>query len=105
MRKALVKQPFAHHLVELRARLFLTLISFILGSVIGYLIAKPLLTWLLSPLHQSVYYTSPTGGFNIIFSVSLLVGVLFTIPNFLYQSFLFIKPLLHNSVVQKAPLV
>jgi len=57
-KKALAKQPFAHHLAELRARILLVVISFIIGSILGYLIAKPLLTWLLYPLHQSVYYTS-----------------------------------------------
>ncbi len=102
-KKALVKQPFAQHLTELRARLLLIFISFIIGLTIGYYAAKPLISLLLYPLHQSVYYTSPTGGFNVILSVSLLVGVLFMIPNLLYQSFLFLKPLLPVSVVHKAP--
>lgn len=97
------KQPFAHHLAELRTRLLFIVIDFILGSVIGYMLAKPLIAWLLYPLHQSVYYTSPIGGFNVVISVSLLVGILFAIPTILYQSFLFTKPLLPQSVISKTP--
>src|ERR1700722_16056892 len=104
-KKAMSKQPFAHHLAELRVRLLLVAISFIIGSVIGYYIAKPLITLILFPLHQSVYYTSPIGGFNVVISVSLLVGILFAIPNLLYQSFLFSKPLLPQSIIKKAPLI
>jgi sec-independent protein translocase protein TatC len=103
-KKALAKQPFAQHLAELRARLFLIFISFIIGSLIGYFIAKPLITFLLYPLHQTVYYTSPIGGFNVILSISMLVGILFAIPNLLYQSFLFAKPLLSQSIVRQTPL-
>lgn len=104
-KKALAKQPFAQHLVELRARLLFIFVDFFLGSLIGYLLAKQLITWLLYPLHQSVYYTSPIGGFNVILSISLLVGVLFTIPTLLYQSFLFLKPLLPASLIRKTPFI
>jgi len=104
-KKALVKQPFAHHLTELRTRLLVIVIDFILGSIIGYLIAKPIIAWLLYPLHQAIYYTSPIGGFNVILSISLLAGILFAIPTLLYQSFLFTKPLLPEAIIHKTPFV
>jgi sec-independent protein translocase protein TatC len=104
-KKELSKQPFAEHLAELRARLLLIVVDFLLGSLIGYLLANQIITWLLYPLHQSVYYTTPIGGFNVILSVSLLVGILFTIPTFLYQSFLFSKPLLPTTLVRKTPVI
>src|SRR6266700_3910248 len=97
-KKALAKQPFAQHLAELRARLIIVVIDFILGSIIGYFLAKPLINLLLYPLHQSAYYTSPSGGFNVVISVSLLAGILFAIPTIIYQSFLFTKPLLSGAL-------
>ena len=103
--KTLRKQPFAEHLAELRSRLLFVVVDFFLGSLIGYLLANKLIIWLLFPLHQSVYYTSPIGGFNIVISVSLFAGIIFTIPTFLYQSVLFSKPLLSSSLVRKMPLV
>ncbi|HEX8931560.1 MAG TPA: twin-arginine translocase subunit TatC [Patescibacteria group bacterium] len=104
-KKALAKQPFAYHLAEFRTRLFIILIDFILGSIIGYYFSKQLTDWFLYPLHQSVYYTSPVGGFNLVLSVSMLIGIFFAIPTMLYQSFLFIKPLLPSSLTHKAPFV
>ncbi len=104
-KKGLAKQPFAYHLAELRIRLLFVCVGFITGSIIGYYFAKPLLNWILFPLHQSVYYTSPIGGFNVVLSVSLLIGILFAIPIFLYQSFLFTRPLLPESLIRRTPFV
>jgi len=101
----LVKKPFAHHLLELRMRLLWVVAIFIIGSVIGYFFSNPLITVILYPLHQSVYYTSPIGGFNVVMTISLLVGILTAIPMLLYQSFLFAKPLLPVSLIRKAPWV
>lgn len=89
------RRPFRDHLQELRNRLFIWLVLFLIGSTIGYFLHPWILTWFNRPLHQALYYTSPIGGFTFTLKLALLFGFLVSFPVLLYQIFSYTKPLLN----------
>ncbi len=86
------KRSFREHLEELRSRLFWSVIVLLSGTMIGYFFREQLLTFLLRPLHQPVYYSSPTGGLNFIFKICLFFGLVVSLPVFTYNLLKFIEP-------------
>ena len=93
---AFSQKTVIEHLQELRYRLMLSALSLFIGSALGFVFYKPLLQLLLSPLKQSLYYTSPAGGLSLIFTLCLIVGALFSLPFFMYQAFKFLEPAIPN---------
>ncbi len=85
-------QPFGEHVRELRQRLLISIAVLFMGCSVGYLIHARLFTLITQPLHQPLYYTTPTGGFNAIIKISILFGVLVTIPVAIYQLSKFLSP-------------
>jgi sec-independent protein translocase protein TatC len=92
------KKPFVEHLQELRNRIGIWFISFILFSVIGYLLRETISEIILKPLNQTLYFSSPAGGFNYIFSISLFFGFLMSLPVLVYEILLFIEPVLPEKI-------
>lgn len=88
------RKLFIDHVAELRSRLFWILLSISTGSVIGYWYRNVFVSFLLQPLHKPVFYTSPTGGFEFLFTVCLFFGVLVSIPVILYHTVQFIQPVI-----------
>ncbi|CAN5278786.1 twin-arginine translocase subunit TatC [soil metagenome] len=87
-------QPFSEHLVELRSRILWCVLVLIVGTSVGWFLHEDILAILIKPLHQTVFYTSPTGGFNFVINISLFFGFLLSLPMFVYQSIRFIEPAL-----------
>ncbi len=85
-------QPFSEHVRELRRRLLYSIASLFLGTIVGYVIHERLFALIRRPLHQELYYTTPTGGFNAIIKISILFGVLMAVPVFIYQIGKFLSP-------------
>jgi sec-independent protein translocase protein TatC len=85
---------FYDHLIELRKRLFFCALVISVTSIIGYIFNQNIINFLIYPLHQSLYYTSPGGGFDITIKVSLLFGILVSTPLITYQLIRFIEPTL-----------
>lgn len=85
-------KTFLEHLQELKSRFFVWLAFFVGGSIVGYFLYPPLLSWLIAPLGKPLYYTSPTGGFETVFSVSVFFGFVISIPVLLYQTVKFLEP-------------
>jgi sec-independent protein translocase protein TatC len=50
------------------------------------------ITFLQRPLHEQLYYTSPTASFEFVMQVCLLCGFLSALPMFLYNTLRFIEP-------------
>lgn len=95
MKKLKIKNStltFAEHLHELRTRFFIWFILFLAGSSLGYFLYPSLLSWLITPLNKPLYYSSPTGGFEAVFEVSIFFGFIISIPILLYQIIKFIEP-------------
>ena len=85
--------PLVDHLAELRRRVALSIVAIGVGSVIGFLIAEPLIKLLLTPLPDNeVVFLTLSGGFMVYLRVSLIVGVLLALPVILYQLWAFVAP-------------
>jgi sec-independent protein translocase protein TatC len=83
---------FYDHLIELRKRLFWCAVVVGIGSIIGYYFNQKIISFLARPLNQPLYYTSPAGGFNAVFQISLMFGILLSTPFLVYQLVKFIEP-------------
>lgn len=90
--KSAKAQPFSEHVRELRQRLIYSFAALLMGSIVGYAIHERILTLITHPLHQKLYYTTPTGGFNAIIKISILFGVIVAVPVFVYQLGKFLSP-------------
>lgn len=86
------KKRVKDHLLELRKRVFICFIFFILFSVLSYTWHETLINVLLAPFGESIFFTSPAGGFSLLINISLLFGFLLTIPIVIYHLFSFISP-------------
>lgn len=81
------------HLSELRRRLAISVIAVMIGSVIGFLLAEPLIKLLLTPLPDGeVVFLTVGGGFFVFLRVAVVVGVLLSLPIILYQVWAFVAP-------------
>lgn len=96
------KKPFIEHVRELQVRLTWSVLAVVLGSIGGYLIHEKLLNLIQKPLGETLYYTSPTGGFSFVFKLCVVFGIVVATPMIAYQVFKFSKPLLgrgHRGVI------
>lgn len=90
--KSLKAQPFSEHVRELRLRLLYTVATLFIGGAVGYAIHGSLFRLIRQPLHEQLYYTTPMGGFNATIKISILFGLVVTIPVFVYQVGKFLSP-------------
>lgn len=83
------------HLVEARNRLFVSLIALVLGTVGGFFLYDNVLALLISPVKEyggEVNFTSVMAPFDIMLKTSLLLGLVFSAPIWIYQLWAFIVP-------------
>lgn len=90
------KKPFIEHVHELQKRLTWSVLALAIGGGIAYNFYQPLLNLVQRPLGQTLYYTSPTGGFSFLFKICLAAGFVFALPVILYHVFGFLGPLLRR---------
>ena len=91
------------HLMELRTRLFWVALVFGVGAAIGFAGNQSITNWLVKPLGQSLYFSTPSGGLDFIFSISCIVGLLVALPIIIYQIVEFIRPA-HSGLQSLKPL-
>lgn len=83
------------HVQELRQRLFYIVFVLVIGTGVGFLIRDQLIAIVLRPAGtQQFIYTSPVGGFDFIFRISLYFALLISIPILIYNLFQYLAPLL-----------
>jgi sec-independent protein translocase protein TatC len=81
------------HLDELRGRLFKAAVALVIGTVLGALVASPVLEFLKQPYGDQPFTAlGPTDSVVSYFRVSLLVGGIIAIPMITYQLMMFILP-------------
>jgi len=99
------QMTFFEHLVELRKRLIHSLIAIGIGAFIGVYIAKYVIVYVTRPmmaalkaanLTQQLVYTHPAGGFNLILTLGIYIGIVLASPVVLYQIWLFVAPALYK---------
>lgn len=93
------KAPLATHLREARTRAVRAAAALIVGVVVGYLLADPVLDVLRAPVAElaasraaSLNYDSVTGAFDLRMRMAVYLGVILSAPVWLYESFAFLVP-------------
>lgn len=85
---------FADHVIELRNRLFASLLVIAALSVVGYFLFPFFFDFIFSIISEELYVTKIYEGFITRLKVSLLIGLLLSIPFLLSQLLAFIMPAL-----------
>ncbi len=94
------------HIKELRTRLFVIVLIFIVGSMIAYMYRDPLIALLLGPLQgQKLSYLTPGGGFSFIFKVVMWGGIALSLPFAIYMLYGFISPILPQRAQRKSAMI
>jgi sec-independent protein translocase protein TatC len=91
-----VQKPFIDHLHELQIRLTWSVLAIVALGIGAYTMNEQLLSIIQEPLGQTLYYTSPTGGFSFIFKLCAVAGIVAALPVLLYHLFKFMGPLLER---------
>lgn len=87
-------KTFGEHLAELRLRFLFSIGFLVVGTVVGYLLHQHILAILIRPLDQTLFYSSPAGGFDFVLKLSFLFGFVVSVPVIVYQVLRFIEPVL-----------
>ncbi|MCU1406863.1 MAG: twin arginine-targeting protein translocase TatC [Glaciihabitans sp.] len=97
---------FGAHLVELRKRLFIAAIAFVVASVGSIFLVKYVLAGLRVPIEQiaqssgrtaSLAYTYTTEAFDVQLQIAVTLGVIISSPVWLWQIWAYIVPALKRS--------
>jgi len=98
--------PLLEHLRELRQRLIRSVIAFIIGIVVIFTVAEPILQFLLVPIEESLrdlgdpsptmQYTSPQEYLFTLFRISMVFGFALAFPYIAYQMWRFVAPGLYR---------
>jgi sec-independent protein translocase protein TatC len=99
--------PLIEHLAELRTRLIRSVIAFIVGIVIAFTVAEPILQFLLEPIEATLrdlgdpsptmQYTSPQEYLFTLFRISMVFGFALAFPVIGLQMWRFVAPGLYRS--------
>lgn len=99
--------PLIEHLAELRTRLIRAVIAFIIGIVLAFTVAEPILQFLLAPIEATLrdlgdpaptlQYTSPQEYLFTLFRISMVFGFALAFPVIGYQLWRFVAPGLYRT--------
>lgn len=82
------------HLEELRKRLIITVVSFIIFLIIGFIFVEDIYKWFVKDLKVTLLVLGPSDIVWIYFMLASVIAVAATIPIFALQIWLFVKPAL-----------
>ena len=98
--------PLIEHLAELRTRLIRSVIAFIIGIVLAFAVAEPILQFLLGPIEETLrdlgdpsptmQYTSPQEYLFTLFRISMVFGFALAFPVIGFQMWRFVAPGLYR---------
>ena len=99
MNKANTKNTFSNHVLELRKRLIITIITILISGIITFIFHKDILEFLLNPPNGLTYfqntkpiYTELTEYISVAIKVSIYTGILISSPIIFLQIILFLSP-------------
>jgi len=87
--------PFLDHLEELRRRLIKAGVSCAVGSVVSWFFIDGVID-VLAKLVGQVYFMSPTEAFMIRLKLSIIMGIMLSVPVISYQLWKFVAPGLYS---------
>ena len=93
---------FAGHVHELRRRLTWPALILVLGGTAGYVFHKQIIVFLKAPLQQTLYYSSPAGGFDFIMKICFMLGLTLAIPALIYNIIAFIEPAVDKKITRRS---
>ncbi len=85
------KMGFLEHLEELRGRIIKSLFSIILFSIAAYFFSERLIDFISKPIPE-LYFMSPTEAFAIRIKLSLIAGIILSVPLIFYHLWQFVVP-------------
>lgn len=85
------------HLTELRKRLIITAISFVIFFIVGFIFVKDIYSFFETDINFDLYYNSPGDIIWIFLTLAGIVALIGTTPVLSFQLWLFIKPGLTKS--------
>lgn len=99
--------PLIEHLAELRTRLIRAVLAFVVGMVICFTVAGPILDFLLIPIENTMrdlgnpnpvmQYTAPQEYFFTLIRISMVGGLALSFPVIGYQLWRFVAPGLYKA--------
>jgi sec-independent protein translocase protein TatC len=99
--------PLIEHLAELRSRLIWSAMSFIVAMILCFVVAEPILNFLLEPIERSMrglgdpnpvmQYTAPQEYFFTLIRISVVAGLAVSFPVIAYHLWRFVAPGLYRS--------
>jgi sec-independent protein translocase protein TatC len=98
--------PLIEHLAELRTRLIRSVAAFLVGIVLAFTVAEPILQFLLEPIEATLrdlgdpsptmQYTSPQEYLFTLFRISMVFGFALAFPVIGFQMWRFVAPGLYR---------
>ena len=99
MNKTNTKNTFSNHVLELRKRLIISIITILISGIITFIFHKDILEFLLNPTNGLTYfqntkpiYTELTEYISVAIKVSIYTGILISSPIIFLQIILFLSP-------------
>lgn len=100
MSEALEKQPLMAHIIELKKRLTICVLVFVLASGVSYFFARDIYNFLVQPLalafpedeHRRMIYTSLTEAFVTYLRLAMFAGFIASFPVVASQLYYFLSP-------------
>lgn len=102
--------PLVEHLTELRNRLIWSVCAFLVGMVLCFIVAEPILDFMLRPIEEAMrelgnpnpvmQYTAPQEYFFTLMQIAMVGGLMVSFPVIAYQLWRFVAPGLYRSEKQ-----
>ncbi|MEP4198234.1 MAG: twin-arginine translocase subunit TatC [Aliishimia sp.] len=99
--------PLIEHLAELRTRLIRAVIAFLIGIILAFTVAEPILQFLLGPIQETLIdlgdpdptlqFTSPQEYLFTLFRISMVFGFALAFPVIGHQLWRFVAPGLYRT--------
>ena len=98
--------PLIEHLAELRTRLIRSVMAFVVGMVVMFTVAEPLLEFISQPLAEvlrdrgedaRLIFTAPQEKFFVLIRISIIAGFAVSFPVIAHQLWRFVAPGLYRS--------
>ncbi|MBU2982617.1 twin-arginine translocase subunit TatC [Lentibacter algarum] len=99
--------PLIEHLAELRTRLIRSVLAFVVGIILAFTVAEPILDFLVEPIvrvlremgdpNPTLIFTSPQEYLFTLFRISMVFGFALAFPVIAFQMWRFVAPGLYKN--------